>query len=880
MASASRPRAKSAPFTVYLAPHSHCDLGYTHDLPVVMEITRRHIDTALELCEATRHLPPGERFCWTCESAFIVRHWLKSASARDIKRFQAANCRGQMEVCALWSNLTPLASLAQMVQMLDESLSLRSEYGLVIETAMQSDVNGIAWAWTDLLKARGIMGLTMAINEHFGSAPKPHPRFFNWQTPTGDTMPVYSGTTYAHSGWMEIANDTAKAFKNIVTFIEGQRADGWKWPWTYLQFTQYGVKHDNVGPSRNLAPWIVQFNKRYGDRVRLEITTPGQLFRRMGHLWQEAPTLSGEWNDWWSFGEGSTTFEVALFRRALAQTAEGDALEPLSRPKNFAPLRAQLTEALEGYAEHTWGADCSVSEPTSDDTRVQNAHKAAFAYDAHSYAKLLRRDGLAGLAARVKNPSAKPAVVLFNPSAHPQTVSARVPRRVLESINLSHEAVNVAEKPAQWRWPRDEGYTHFVDRPSFCGSDIVELSPVTLPPFGWTTLNPSDTAKPAPRLQATQGTITNGRISLHWDGASFGLSAIRLGARAAVRPSFGNVLFEKVTTGNRRDLFKMDDARMPAIPATPVWNPAPPIARSWAAPTSTRIEDGKRYKKLVREAAIPGARSVRAEWTIFADSDDVALSVVIDKLPDAAAHALYLSLPFAFAGAPATRLAQTPGLWVDPRTDALPNGCPWHSLQNGFCMGEASAAAYAAIPDVPLAIFEKLPFGESAVDGQPLADPALAFSWLYNNYWETNFKADEQGVLRFEFRFRFTDAPVDLAEADALVARATHPVAFHPLPYATPEAPAKLPPSGALFAVEPSALTWETLYREPSGAHRLVVSNPTDTPQVFRMTSSVLPLRGVHLIQGEKAKALPLSRKNTFAHTVPARTVCQFRLRF
>ncbi len=65
---------------ILLVHHSHTDIGYTHPQPVVMELHRRFIDTALEYIEQTRDWPDDCRFRWTCE---VSRHHARLVATRQ-----------------------------------------------------------------------------------------------------------------------------------------------------------------------------------------------------------------------------------------------------------------------------------------------------------------------------------------------------------------------------------------------------------------------------------------------------------------------------------------------------------------------------------------------------------------------------------------------------------------------------------------------------------------------------------------------------------------------------------------------------------------------------------------------------------------------------
>ena len=48
------PFSKNQIRTIYLLPHAHTDIGYSHDPVVALELHDRFLDCAITLCEQTR----------------------------------------------------------------------------------------------------------------------------------------------------------------------------------------------------------------------------------------------------------------------------------------------------------------------------------------------------------------------------------------------------------------------------------------------------------------------------------------------------------------------------------------------------------------------------------------------------------------------------------------------------------------------------------------------------------------------------------------------------------------------------------------------------------------------------------------------------------
>lgn len=868
----------STPWTVFLTHHSHCDLGYTHDLPIVRELQRRFIDEALDLVE--RHADAGDAatFRWTCEVTAVVEHWLRTASTRQLERLLAAIRRDQIEVCALWCNLTPLAAHRELVAMLEPMMRLRRELGIPVRTAMNSDVNGFSWAHADLLRSAGITGLTMSINEHFGCAPQPFPGLFRWRTPTGGSLPVWNGPTYAHTAWLGVGTDPSHAFPRMREFLRRQRMRGWPHSWLHMQITHPGPQNDNMGPLAHLSPWVSAFNARYGDEIQFVITTPSRFFDSVATAIPAAPLCSGEWNDWWSFGVGSTPFETALFRRASAHLAEADLLGLISRPRNHSELRSAAQDALAHYIEHTWGADASVHRHEDEDTRVQQRHKEHFAYSGFSFARMLRRDGLGVLAEQIDAP-AGPGVIVFNPSPYARCETVRIPRRLLEGTNLPPTAdePNVAPR----RWPRDGSYQHFIDRSVFAGTLAEEIGPVELPPFGWSVVTTADRAVRAAGLEFAERVISNGRISLRWSADDFGLASIRCNQREWCAESvvgFGALLCEEVIGGDRGAIMRFDDSAGAVETRRPYWSSTPPVQRSKAQLDGCRVERDLRSLRLIQEGSLPNTDGVAITWILSADHDDLEAVVTIQKRPEAKPHAIYLALPFELSGA--TPWVETAGLVVNADEEVLPTACPWWSVQGGFALEGKDGVVAVATPDAPMVAFRRLPLGASQVEGAALHGEGAAFLWLYNNYWETNFKADAAGLWQFRVRIVLSSP----ASACSLLLRtgafARHPLAAHPLPETGGSAPT-WPPTGRLLGVTSRESRIESCRPESgSDTWRLVLVNPSSEPDEFMWKNG--PVCVVKAWQtnfdGETLAALEVADGH-WAVSLPPRSSAHVRIR-
>jgi hypothetical protein len=128
-------------------PHSHTDIGYSNLQPEVEKIHIKNIYDALRMIDKTRDYPEAARFKWNVESLWAAENFLKQASSNDSARFFAAVKNGSIGLSAFYANMmTELSTPEEVFHYTDYATILRNQFHLPIESAMITDVPGLAWA--------------------------------------------------------------------------------------------------------------------------------------------------------------------------------------------------------------------------------------------------------------------------------------------------------------------------------------------------------------------------------------------------------------------------------------------------------------------------------------------------------------------------------------------------------------------------------------------------------------------------------------------------------------------------------------------------------------------------------------------------------------
>lgn len=832
---------------ILLIHHSHTDIGYTHPQAVIFELHERFIESALDLAEATAEERDDAKFRWTCEVTGITRAWWNRASNTDRDRFLAAVKRGQIEVAALEWHLTPLADVRMLIRSL-ENVRFFRELGIPVRSAMNTDVNGVPWGLVDILLDHGIDGFSMAINSHLGGPVTPRPGAFRWAAPDGRELMVWNGFQYWHAAnvLLRVPSSVEAVAQALPGFLAEAEQRGYPLPYLPLQITN--PHHpDNAAPDATLSAFVREWNDQ-NPPVRMRTVLLSEVFDRLRQ--EELPRLSGDWTDYWNLGAGSSARETTVLMEGL-RTLDA-AHETSAWPGESERRESEHLDAAHGhlalYAEHTWGADCSITLPESLETKMQWATKSAYAYQGLAHARIVLRDALHRLALGAGGND--PTLLLYNPLPVPFRGPVRLPVSGLE-------------------WPLTPG-VHHRQRLDGALNNLPEASTrwcdVDLPALGYRTypveslsgassagLEVEDLALISSRVRI-EFLESGGVRSLLVDGIDY--------AGAAEAFTFGVPILER-PIGSRREIMALDFSR---------FEPAEGWQKDWPRETTTgRIlrSDHRALEGAVEFSqtfAMENGDRVAVIYRLFADDPSVDVEAILDSAGDAKPYSL--ALPFTLPPSGATKWHfDTAGALVEFDLEQLPDSARHFVTARRFVrMATENAALSIATPDLPLWKFGGMYFAPTSHLNPADRRPAM-LAWLANNYWEVNFLANQTGQTRFRFRL-LPHAPEPVAASYARALPHTAPPRLHGYRELGPIQREE----ERLFEIDGEGFALESIVRRPDGTF-FVLTNLLESPNEIQISEGALRWRTAFkaTLDGARGEELPRTPEGGWKLEFPAR---------
>ncbi|NDU99376.1 hypothetical protein [Pseudoroseicyclus tamaricis] len=769
---------------ILLINHTHTDIGYTDYADTLFRHQRRIIDDALDLVEAERDRPDEARFRWTCEVSAITADWFRHASEGQKDRFRGLYADGLVDAAAMPVHWTPLISPANALRSL-KHLRLLKDEGLDPKVAMQCDVNGLGWFWTDLLIDLGIEGFLLESNPHRGTHFDSMQRLFDWRSPSGRDLFTYHGWHYSTgTNTFFLGNDdpedTQANIDRVLARLEER--GGYPYDKVIMPVTNKAAP-DNGFATRGLSEFVERWNGE-GRSPAMRICTVTEAMRTMRQSVAEEgsplPVHAGDWSDYWVDGVGSTAYETVVARQAERLLPTIDFLTAFTKGGDDS-LLDRAADELQWYDEHTWGAYNTHADPDSPFARMQLSWKTHRAH--HGFALALEAASTEGrrrahevadgavegdhILRRVTSkgerhggnafdpgPVEEHAYYVANPSAYPRHLYWPVPADHAGSAPQTILDAHSTERFMTGMQTRAE------QRPS-----ATHVLTADLPPFSEAVIRPV-TAPQTRGFASGDGWIENPRWRLEVDSADGALRSLvdKETGRDCVAPDapLGRMVYEALpdpskdrfaTFGGDYDWSRMETIRWPEGTDFDRWTAAEVTVES---PDVTPMGIS-----LTVHLAWPHGDSARITYRLPVQGEGIEVDAMLFKTPVTAPESVYML--FGAPGASPSIHLDVGDAVIDVAREQIPFSCEaWLGIQRFAAIGTDSAALTIASPDAPLA----QPFGiqtGNVGSGRQGEDPVVAF-WLTNNHWDTNFPIVQSGGIPFRFRL-LPRAALDLAES-------------------------------------------------------------------------------------------------------------------
>lgn len=788
-------------WTVYLIHHSHTDIGYTERQD---KISRYHSDFICQAVDILNEIHSGKRkeaegFVWQCENFWQVRNFYANADERYRKDFERYVKSGEIGLSGNYLNLTELVSW----EVLNSRIALAQKYGervgIPVRSAMCADINGMAWGYADALYENGVEHFFTCIHTHHGMFPlykKPAP--FYWESPKGNRILVWNGDYYHLGNEMFFAPHGGSTYQvideyhapfnhqmilnrdaedterleweicqtRLVRYLTNLENEGY--PCSFIPFMVSGSITDNAPPSAALAVRVNELNRRYQGKIRFRMVNLDQFFEVVKEQYKEIPCYRGDFNDWWADGVGSTPGAVMVY---LDAKRKNHLCRKMDAAGGDSGLLEEAEENLILYAEHTWGYSSSIVEPWEPLVGNLEWKKAGYAVNANTAAsknldRILEKKGEIsichdkGQCYRIINPhgvTVKSPVYLyielweyvegikFSKDTPVQVIDCKTGEiyksqvkqiaRAYE-IEIALELLPGEEKEVRIQLEKDKKSVTTINH-AYIGADgVADL----LTEDGSKNISCVETERYCLRFDQEKGISSIFDKKKEHELLRKDVPYAPFSGVYEVTDSQGDVLGTRRRMGRNRKLAA--------------------AKRFKSNLDNIHVEEqGSVYTSIVLDYSLEGCHFYQVYLKVYEEIDLIEARVRIHKESIWDPENLYIALPFT-AGEKSVAWVDKTGCVFRPGIDQIPGtNQEFYLIQNGIIWEGKDGVVLVSSKNAPLLAFGNLKPGPVRLcDGADVErNQEPVFSWVMNNFWETNFKAETGGFYEFTYRIRSID---------------------------------------------------------------------------------------------------------------------------
>ncbi len=804
---------------IHFIHHSHTDIGYSHLQPEVLRIHMKNIDDALYMIEKTKNLPYEARFKWNIESLWPVENYLKQASASQKEKFFKAVKEGSICLSGLYANiLTGMSEPEEVFHYTDYATQLRNEYGVKINSAMISDIPGYAWTTVTGFAKGGI--------KYFSSGPnflgESHPYLGDrvghfvrtwadkpvwWASPSGEEKVLFWTAGKGYSSWhgTPVGGVFDKAPKKIAAYMNELAEQ--HYPYEMVQW-RYNVVSDNGPIDTAISDFVDQWNKKYAS-PKIILNTTDKLFEEFEQRYSSSiPVVKGDITPYWEDGAVSTAYEEGKNRMNSLRLQQLTTLYSILNPKQYSTTG--FYEAWKNillFHEHTWGAYNSISQPDIPFVTEQWKIKKQFMLDADEQVNQLEKNLLQSFTSQQ---SKKIAVV--------------------NTASWSRSGLVMLSSPVNGKSVKDAAGKKLPLQKLSDGTVVFMAENV--PALGTSVYTITDEEPDAVKndFTITDYSVANEKINVSWDNT-------------------GSITgFTDGSSFNYAGLF--NNQGLNSYWYVPGMNPN-------EAQTNQHfqikiLEKGPVLVSIAMIGDAPGANRLEKRITICTGTNEVMIDNIVDKKATRQKEGVHFGFPFNSSFSNVTLDAgygtmkyladQLPGSNMD-----YLYGRRWLDVSNAgkgvqWMLFEAPLVEPGAIIDERQIINQT--HKEWKTTGAPTA---TWFSYIMNNYWHTNYKADQDGISHYRYVLK-PHGMFSYSETEKAATTFTQPLYAFPV-----KEDAQL--TAGLFELSNNRIVVTSVTPQPDGSFVIRLYNPEAAVQQTKFSWKNVKPSQVLILKTGKAVA-------------------------
>lgn len=742
-------------WTIYLVQHSHTDIGYTRAQSEILAEQLRYIDDALDYCDQTDHYPKDAQFRWTCEAAWTIREYLNSRPPQQIERLLQRIKEGRIEVTAMFFNYSEIVDETALVMQM-QTLKLFKEYGIEVNTAMQNDVNGMAWSMIDLYQETGVKFVSMGQHGHRARIPFDKPTSFWWESPSGNKLLAYRSEHYMHGNSLSLTNGNRDEFaKNLSKYLGG--LEDKNYPFDRIAFQFSGYITDNSPPSTKACDMVKEWNENYEwPKLKLSIASEFMFYLEENEGDQLA-TQKVAWPDWWTDGFGSAMNETKTSRVTHSNMIATMGLFSMAQANGAKVSEGMLKEInrcydnLLFYDEHTFGAAESISEPMSENSVNQWQQKSSYVWSANQQSNLLLEKAMGLIEPHIKK-TEESSITVFNTLNWKRSgvVEVFIDHDILP-IDKSYQIIDEKGNPvpAQIIRSRNEG--------SYWALWINDA-----PAMGYTTYK--ILVSDAPLIPLQQGleiaeTFENIFYKINLDLKESGIISLidKETNKELIDPDseykLGSLINERLD--NRTDLERLTHQNRDTV-----YRPLNREMTQLSDFKMVKAKDGKIWKSVFFHGNLPdcaSSKGVTVELRLYHHTKKIELLYNMTKLANTDPEGLYVAFPFSNKDNGELAFEVQGGVVYPGQNQLEGTASDWNTIQNFATVKSDDSQIVFCSNDIPLVQFGEINTGRYYYKHVP--QNSHIYSWVLNNYWTTNFRASQEGELKWKYQITSSDDP-------------------------------------------------------------------------------------------------------------------------